>query len=338
MRNEENEHGAVIPAAVRRLVLLLLALGLFAPSGLAAGFDTIAYYAPAWSRTGADLRQELHVVIRNHSRRSYQYLWTAFERTDHRGESRVWDIYSDAGEGRGGGHDFLFGIHRDTGRYGNHAEGECYNREHAFPMAWWGSGRDQQVDLYTDLFHIYPTDKYVNKRRDNHAFGVVKAPVEVFTNGSRLGPNTYPGSSGTAFEPIDAYKGDLARSLFYVAVRYHGLDTAWTPSAPPPMTDGAQPRPWALRMLLEWHDADPVSRKEIDRNDAIHLIQGNRNPFIDYPPFVDGVWRPERYEPPFFEAPAAPDVPEEIAAPEPPSPIETSAVPARNAPGYGPGS
>ena len=92
------------------------------------------------------------------------------------------------------------------------------------------------------------------------------------------------------FEPIDEYKGDFARTYFYFGTRYYGEDGSWEGS---PQVDGAQLLPWAENLLLEWHAADPVSAKEIDRNEAIYAIQGNRNPFIDRPDFVLKLYRSE---------------------------------------------
>ncbi len=89
------------------------------------------------------------------------------------------------------------------------------------------------------------------------------------------------------FEPINAYKGDFARSYFYMAVRYYGEDSAWPGSD---MVTGSQPKAWALKMLMEWDLSDPVSQKETDRNNVVYSIQGNRNPFIDNTAYVNLIW------------------------------------------------
>ncbi len=144
--------------------------------------------------------------------------------------------------------------------------------------------------MYTDLFIIYPTDVRVNNFRSNYPYGEVGSPTWTSLNGSKLGSSSYPGYSGTVFEPIDEYKGDFARSYFYMGARYFGEDGSWAGS---PQVDGAQLVPWAEAMMLEWHLADPVSTKEIDRNDAVYDIQHNRNPFIDRPDFVLKVYGSE---------------------------------------------
>ncbi len=132
--------------------------------------------------------------------------------------------------------------------------------------------------MYSDLFHLYPTDGWVNNKRENYPFGTTASPSWTSTNGSKLGACSYTGYSGTVFEPINAYKGDFARSYFYMAVRYYGEDSAWPGSD---MVTGSQPKAWALKMLMEWDMSDPVSQKERDRNNVVYTIQGNRNPFID---------------------------------------------------------
>jgi hypothetical protein len=165
-------------------------------------------------------------------------------------------------------------------------EGTGYNREHSWPSSWYGA----TSPMYTDLFMVVPTDNDVNNKRGSYPFGEVTSPTWTSLNGCKVGSNTYPGYSGTVFEPIDEYKGDFARAYFYMSTRYYGEDGSWPGSG---MTDGADLEPWAENMLLEWNAADPVSTKEIDRNEAVYDIQGNRNPFIDRPDFVGKMFRPE---------------------------------------------
>ena len=132
-------------------------------------------------------------------------------------------------------------------------EGTGYNREHSWPQAWFGGGIPP---MESDLFQLYPTDNFVNNQRGSFPYGEVDSPTWTSLNGSKLGPCSYPGYSGTAFEPIDGYKGDFARSYFYMTTRYYLEDGAWPGSD---MTDGADLLPWAVDMLLEWHVEDPVS-------------------------------------------------------------------------------
>ena len=143
-------------------------------------------------------------------------------------------------------------------------EGEGYTREHSWPKSWFGG---EVTPMYSDLFALYPTDAHVNGNRGNYPLGEVASPEWTSLNGGERGPCSYPGYSGIVFEPIDEFKGDLARTYFYMSTRYYTEDASWPGS---PMTDGAELLPWAAEMLLEWHTEDPVSQKEIDRNGAIY--------------------------------------------------------------------
>lgn len=237
------------------------------------------YYDTAEGLSGEQLQQVLHDIIDDHTVLSYSALWTAVRTTDDRDDGTVWDMYSDVPDGPEP-YVYVFGEDQ-CGNYSG--EGSCYNREHSFPKSWFNDASP----MYTDLFHLYPTDGYVNGRRGNYPFGETDQATWTSLNGSEVGPCSVNGYSGTVFEPIDAYKGDFARTYFYMSVRYYGEDAGWAGS---PMVDGAQMKPWAREMLVSWHMEDPVSEKERERNDAIYGYQGNRNPFIDHPEFVDRMY------------------------------------------------
>jgi endonuclease I len=237
------------------------------------------YYDPADGLSGTTLQQALHNIIDGHTVRSYTQLWTDMQTTDKKANGKVWDMYSDI-PGSTPPYEFTF-VSDQCGTYA--VEGDCYNREHSFPKSWFNDASP----MYSDLFHLYPTDGKVNGIRSNYPFGETSSPTKTSLNGSKLGPCSYPGYTGVVFEPIDDYKGDFARTYFYMATRYYGEDSGWLGSD---MVDGSQPKTWALNMLLEWHTNDPVSSKETDRNDDVYGIQGNRNPFIDHPEYVDCIW------------------------------------------------
>jgi len=242
--------------------------------------QSAGYYDQAAGLTGTALQQALHDIIDNHTSVTYNDLWDHFHNTDKKSDGTVWDMYSDIPSGTPL-YTYIF-IANQCGNYDS--EADCYNREHSFPKSWFGG---EVTPMYTDLFHLYPTDGYVNNKRDNYPFGTTAAPAWTSSNGSKLGACSYTGYSGTVFEPVNAYKGDFARTYFYMAVRYYGEDSAWPGSD---MVTGSQPKAWALRMLMEWDLADPVSQKERDRNNAVYTIQGNRNPFIDNTSYVDLIW------------------------------------------------
>ncbi|MBU2652408.1 MAG: endonuclease [Bacteroidetes bacterium] len=238
------------------------------------------YYDNAAGLNGTMLQEALHDIIDDHTTVTYGELWELFELTDQKPNGKVWDIYSDI---PGGTPPYQYTFITD--QCGNYTqEGDCYNREHSFPKSWFGG---EIYPMYSDLFHIYPTDGWVNGQRGNHPYGEVGNASWTSLNSSKLGNCISPGYSGTVFEPIDEYKGDLARGFFYMATRYYEEDITWPGSD---MFNGSQPKPWALELLWDWHMADPVSSKETDRNNTVYDIQGNRNPFIDHPEYVEVIW------------------------------------------------
>lgn len=240
------------------------------------------YYDAANGKTGNELKAALYGIIKGHTSLSYDALWTAFQYTDKKSNGKVWDMYSDIPGGTAP-YEFTFSTDQ-CGTYSG--ENDCYNREHSFPKSWFNDA----TPMYTDLFHLYPTDGYVNGRRSNWPFGEVSSPTWTSLNGSKLGPCSYSGYTGTVFEPIDSFKGDFARSYFYMVTRYHDIVANWSSD----MLDGTQfPAfsEWAKNMLLEWNELDPVSQKEIDRNNIVYNnYQHNRNPFIDHPEYAEQIW------------------------------------------------
>lgn len=260
---------------------LLLVIGFFFIQSLFAQIPT-GYYDSA-TGSGYTLKTQLYNIIKDHTSVSYTPgVWDAFYTTDVKSNGYVWDMYSDQ-PGGAPAYDYTLGDDQ-CGNYSG--EGSCYNREHSFPKSWF----DDAFPMYTELFHLYPTDGYVNGKRSNYPFGEVGSASWTSTNGSKLGTSDYPGYSGIVFEPIDEYKGDFARTYFYMATRYENLISSWPGSD---MLDGSNEQcftDWALEMLIEWSINDPVSQKELDRNDAIYAIQHNRNPFIDHPEFVNIIW------------------------------------------------
>lgn len=252
---------------------------------LPLGAQPAGYYDTTEGKAGEELQQALHEVIDNHTVLSYSALWTAFQSTDKKADGTVWDMYSDV---PGGSPPYVYTFGSD--QCGNYSgEGSCYNREHSFPKSWFNDASP----MYTDLFHLYPTDGSVNGKRSNFPYGETDNPTWTSLNGCKVGPSSVNGYSGTIFEPIDEYKGDFARTYFYMATRYYEEDAGWPGS---PMVDGAQLEPWAREMLYQWHEEDPVSQKEIDRNKAVYLLQGNRNPFIDRPEFAERMYMAEGFD------------------------------------------
>ena len=270
-------------------LLLILMLAMSASSYAQGPNDSGEYYKNADGQKGAALKTALYGIIYNRTERTYNDLWTDFESTDKRADGSVWDMYS-------GTSHFTFGDDQDRGSGGT-TEGDKYNREHSFPNSWFGGNKN--TPMYADLHHMYPTDKLVNNKRGNNPFGETNGESYKSEGGfSKLGKCTYEGYTGTVFEPNDEYKGDFARTYFYMVTCYEEQIPTWYTSFTSQegmlatLDGNAYPglSSWQLEMLMKWAKNDPVSEKEVNRNNAVWAIQNNRNPFIDYPELERFVW------------------------------------------------
>lgn len=244
------------------------------------------YYDGAAGKTGAELKTALYNIIKGHDALSYATLWTAFKTSDKTADGKVWDMYSNCS--------YTFGTNQCGSYSGECPEnGGCYNREHSWPKSWFGDA----TPMYTDMFHLVPTDGKVNGMRSNYPFGEVSNPTYTSGNGCKLGPCSAPGYTGIVFEPINEYKGDFARNYFYMATRYENIISSWhsnEANAEAILQPNSYPvfEPWFINLLLKWNAGDPVSQKEIDRNNVIYTsFQHNRNPFIDHPEYADAIWQ-----------------------------------------------
>jgi endonuclease I len=247
------------------------------------------YYSTA-TGSGATLKTNLYNIISDYTIIGYDELHVAYASTDITTDGYIWDIYSD---NPCGADPYNFTYSAD--QCGNYSgEGDCYNREHTFPNSWFGGGTG--AGAYSDLHQVLPSDGYVNGVRSNYVYGEVSSASYTSENGCKRGPNTYsPLYTGVVFEPIDEYKGDLARIYFYMITRYESQLPSWenlTAYGDVVMDGNTYPgfESWYLQMLMDWHTQDPVSQKEKNRNDAAYLIQGNRNPFVDNPDYVTMIW------------------------------------------------
>ena len=264
---------------MKKLLLFLLSFLL-----LIATFGQIPanYYTSAEGKQNQELKAAIAVIIANdYNQRDYDDLWTYFSTTDSRPDGKVWDMYSNC--------TFTFGTHQDHGSGGT-TECELYNREHSIPNSWFGG---KNYPMYSDMFHLYPTDKYVNNQRSNYPFGETTSGT-TYGNGSKKGKGTAAsGYTGTVFEPVDEYKGDFARTYFYMTTRYPSTNLSQTAEGKVVFTyvnSKSDLTDYAMNLFLKWHREDPVSEKELKRNGAVYNIQHNRNPFIDYPELVEHIW------------------------------------------------
>lgn len=243
------------------------------------------YYDGTSGLKGEALKTKLNQIITNgHKDKGYNSLWTAYSAGDidkfYENDGSILDIYS---ENPSGADPYNFKPSDKCGNY--NSESDCYNREHIIPQSSFG----KKAPMVSDYLQVFPTDGKVNGMRSNYPFSEVGSASWTSRNGSKLGTSNISGYSGTAFEPLDEFKGDVARTILYFATRYEnnlsGMDFEMLGKTTYPGISS-----WAVPMLLKWHQQDPVSERERLRNDAGYNHQGNRNPFVDYPEFVNFIW------------------------------------------------
>ncbi|MFR9166264.1 MAG: endonuclease [Dysgonomonas sp.] len=256
------------------LLTVTVSLSLFsqAPSG---------YYDAIDGKNKEELKTALHTIIRQHVSLGYATFTAQFwgdyyyKKTDWNPGGYYWDMYSNT--------------QRTT-----YSVLEM-SREHCMPRSWWaidaGSSKDYG-DANNDILNLYPADYDANSRKSNNPLGIVG--IEDFNNGVvKVGQNTYPGGDiRKVFEPADEYKGDFARTYFYMVTCYEDYYDRWNGDGLSMLNNETYPvfKDWAINMLLEWNENDPVDQKEIDRNNTIFSMQYNRNPFIDHPELTDYIW------------------------------------------------
>ncbi|MFV0305668.1 MAG: endonuclease [Moheibacter sp.] len=254
------------------------------------------YYDDAEGLEGYELKTALKNIIDGHSVLSYGSLDNYYIQMDkdlyYENDATLLDIYSERPTSTDA-YNYGFGESDQCGNY--NSEADCWNKEHIFPQGFF----NQQLPMRSDLHQVLPTDGYVNNRRSNYPFGEVGSTSWTSTNGSKVGNSVTPGFTGTVFEPIDEFKGDIARILLYFATRYENEVTSgsWdnpdsSVSNPLNGTNDQVYEDWYIDLLLSWNEQDPVSDKEIFRNNKVHDIQGNRNPFVDHPEWVNKIWNP----------------------------------------------
>lgn len=258
------------------------------------------YYDGTSGLTGAALKTKLSQIITNgHNTKSYDNLYNGYPTTDtdhyYDNDGSVLDIYSENPNGSDS-YNYQHGV-KKCGNYSS--EGDCYNREHVIPQSFFNSASP----MVSDIHFIRPTDGKVNGMRSNYPFGAVSNPSFTSKNGSKLGSSSSTGYTGTVFEPINEFKGDIARMVFYFVTRYESRLSGFSSGNMLGNTTYPGLQTWELNVLLAWAAQDPVSPSEIERNNASYVYQGNRNPYIDHPEWVQAVWGTQIVD---TEAPTAP--------------------------------
>lgn len=253
--------------------LLTTACGPKAPTATAQSVNLKSYYSRADGKKKAELKTALYQIIGNPNVKSYGSLWTYYYQTDRRSDNQVVDRYSN--ERR------YF-----SGNSGNAVSG--MNKEHGIPKSWWGGST---AGVGSDLHHVMPSDTEANSRKSNFGMGVVTS--QTWSNGSIKVGRGQAGNNGTVqlWEPADQWKGDFARIYFYIVTCYEQLSMVQQQGANTMQTTTyPKLQPWASQLYLQWARQDPVSDIERQRNEIVYKIQGNRNPFIDYPSLAEYIW------------------------------------------------
>jgi len=208
---------------------------------------------------------------------SKPYTWDGFLLTDTREDGSVWDMYSLN----------VYYMALDTIGAVSIPDQEI---EHCLPKGWWGGkANSNENDAFMDLHHLNPANARANNNKSDCPPGVVSTNITEVNPIFKKGKNSAYGNF-FVFEPCDEYKGDFARAYFYIATAYENF--IWQTAADNYMTNDSymEFKPWLQEVLVAWHRLDPVSEKEIVRNNRVSDIQHNRNPFIDYPELVEYIW------------------------------------------------
>ena len=242
------------------------------------------YYQAADGKKGAALKTAFFNIIKNHTDIGYDGLIEAYHKTDTRADGKLRDWYSNATN------------YTWDDRNGNNREGAGWNREHSVPQSWFSKSNPMK----SDIVHVLPTDCYVNNRRSSYPFGEVGNATYTSNNGySKLGSCKTSGYSGTVFEPNDEIKGDIARIYFYMVTCYEDRFTGWTAGSATQVFSSNKYeglKTWCMDMMMRWSKNDPVDAVETARNNAVQEVQGNRNPYVDYPGLEEYVWGSKKEE------------------------------------------
>lgn len=249
-------------------LIIIINVGITAYSAIPAGY----YYFAKNTK-----KAQLKTTLRSYGSPFFEleygggigFTWEGFYKADNRNDTVV-DMYSST-----------------IRKFSGYAAVNGMHIEHSFPKSWWGG---HENGAYKDLFHLYPADGTTNSTKNDLPLGEVGGTPTFFNGVSKIGKNGFGNEyTENCFEPADEFKGDFARSYFYISTIYEQLYPLWQS---PMLDNNVWPvwKPWAMQLLLKWNRQDPVSSKELARQEVIYGIQGNRNPFIDYPDLAEYIW------------------------------------------------
>ncbi len=270
--------------------LTFLSTFLLLVAAVSAGEMPEGYYNAADGKSGDALRSALMGIIGEHTTIEYSSLPTQC----YAASSEPSDFYN-------GSNNLLEDIYSScqytSSQAGTSAPdcGQGWNKEHSLPKSWFGG---EKSPMYSDAFHIYPTDIKTNSNRAALPYGETDASLACSDYGyGAVGSSNRSGYTGQIFEPRETattnYKGDLARGYFYMLTCYMNINFTQAAGGTVMFTytnSVADFTDYGLDLMMEWHREDPVSEKERIRNNAIYAHQGNRNPFIDYPCLAEYIW------------------------------------------------
>lgn len=247
---------------MRKTILLLLFVF---PFFLAAQIPQ-GYYDPAAGLSGSELKTALHNIIRGHTTYSYDDLKVLLKETDEdpNNSNNIILLYT--------------GRSQDKATFGG--DPNDWNREHVWAKSHGDFG--ESAPCGTDLHHMRPTDASVNSSRGNLDFDNGGTPHSEATECKII--------NGVSWEVRDAAKGDVARMMFYMAVRYEGTNGELNLELVDQLYTDGTPTFGKLSTLMEWNAQDPVDDFERNRHEVIYSYQHNRNPFVDHPEWVDAIW------------------------------------------------
>ena len=261
---------------------------LFAPFFGFAQIPT-GYYDGTAGLSGYALKTKVHEIIsQKHYSFNYSNVTGFYATTDidnyYENDGTILDIYSENPTGADAQ------SYTPTQIIGTaSAEGQGFNREHGMPQStFYGV-----YPMYSDIHYLIPADAYINQRRSNYPYARNPGNNKIFSNGSKIGNSTTPGYTNLVYEPIDEFKGDVARYLLYFVTRYEGSLRSFNHQLSTSPLDGSEEKGfenWYITMLKDWATLDPVSQREIDRNNAVFAIEKTRNPFIDHPEWINMIW------------------------------------------------
>lgn len=283
---------------MKKYILTAIFLPVIAFSQVPAG-----YYNGTAGLSGYALKTKLHEIL---STKVYSYNYSDivdyYVNTDkdsyYENNNSVLDIYTENPTGAELEYNFTQNIGSAN------AEGLGFNKEHGMPQStYYGI-----YPMYSDIHYLIPTDARINQLRSNYPYGRTTGLENngtshncnspnttpcIVSNGSKLGKSITPGYTNTVYEPIDEFKGDVARFLLYFITRYEGSLNSFNFMLSTNPLDGNEEsgyESWYINMLKDWNTLDPVSVRETDRNNAVFAVEKTRNPFIDHPEWVNLIW------------------------------------------------